>query len=61
MAKIADKLDNINVTLEKILKVMDKPKNPVLTGFEIAGMVASILGIIALVDIIFKWIKEGLW
>ena len=55
MAKIADKLDNINSTLEKMLKVMDKPKNPVLSVLEIAGMLAGILGIIVVVDIIKNW------
>jgi len=60
MDKIANKLDNINSTLEKMLKVMDKPEHPVMRGLAIAGMIASILAIIAWIDIVFRWFKEGL-
>ena len=55
MDKIANKLDNINSTLEKMLKVMDKPEHPVMRFLIIAGMVASILAIITTVDTIIKW------
>jgi len=61
MAKIVDKLDNINTTLEKMLKVIEKPKHPFLITLETAGMIIGILGIIALIDTVLKWFKEGLW
>ena len=55
MAKITDKLDNINTTLEKILKVMDKPEHPVMKFLTIAGLIGSAFAIISTVDTIFKW------
>jgi len=61
MAKIVDKLDNINTTLEKMLKAMEKPKNPFLKGIEIGGMFAGFFGIIHVIDTIMKWFKEGTW
>jgi preprotein translocase subunit Sss1 len=61
MEKIADKLNNINCTLEKILKVMDKPENPFIKILKIAGLFAGFLAIIHVIDTIFNWFKEGLW
>ena len=61
MAKIADKLDNINKTLEKMLTVMEKPESPFLRILSIAGMFASFLAIIHVIDTIMNWIKEGIW
>ena len=55
MAKIADKLDNINCTLEKILNVIRKPEHPVIKFLTIAGMIGGFLGIIAAIDIVIKW------
>ena len=60
MDKIANKLDNINGTLEKMLKVMSRPKSPFQNVLETAGMLVGIFGIIASIDIIFRWFKEGL-
>jgi len=59
--KIVDKLENINKTLEKMFKVMERPESPFLKGLGIGGMIVGILGIIQVIDIIMKWIKEGLW
>ena len=55
MAKIVDKLDNINSTLEKILEVMAKPEHPFMRFLTIAGMIGGFLGIIAMIDIVIKW------
>ena len=61
MAKIADKLENINKTLGKILAVMDKKDPPFIRMLIIGGLIATFLGIIGNIDTIIKWIKEGLW
>jgi len=55
MAKITDKLDNINGTLEKMLKAMNKPEHPVIKFLLVAGMVAGIFSIMSTIDIIIKW------
>jgi len=55
MEKIIDKLDNINVTLDKLTKVLDKPQNPILQTLTIIVMVVSAFGIVAVVDVIIKW------
>ncbi|MCL2211931.1 MAG: hypothetical protein FWB95_08425 [Treponema sp.] len=60
MAKIEDKLHNINETLEKMLAVMNKPESLFDRVLTIGGMIASILGIVVVIDIIAKWFKEGL-
>ncbi|MCL2764714.1 MAG: hypothetical protein FWD40_05475 [Treponema sp.] len=61
MAKIADKLDNINRTLEKMLEVMEKPEHTLIKALVIGGLLAGIFGMISEFDIIIKWFKEGLW
>jgi len=61
MAKIVDKLDNINKTLEKMLEVMGKPDSTIRKALIIGGLLAGIFSIISELDIIIKWIKEGLW
>jgi len=53
--KLAEKLEDINQTLEKIHKVMEKPENPFLKTLTIAGIGVGILGIIQVIDTIFKW------
>jgi len=60
MAKITDKLDNINRTLEKILEVMEKPEHTIKKALIIGGLLVGIFSIISELDIVIKWIKEGL-
>ncbi|MCL2230175.1 MAG: hypothetical protein FWC01_03705 [Treponema sp.] len=55
MAKITDKLDNINETLEKLVKVMDKPEHPIIKYLGIAGMIAGVFSIMSTIDIIMRW------
>ena len=55
MAKIVDKLDNINCTLERVLEVMEKPDHPIKKILEIVVMVVGIFSIVTTVDIIVKW------
>ena len=62
MDNVAEKLDNINRTLEKqnelgekLLNVMQKTENPFVKTLTIAGIGVGILGIIQVIDTIFKW------
>ena len=59
MEKVADKLDNINQTLVKILGVMEKPENPFVKTLTVAGVGVGILGIIQVIDTIVKWFGGG--
>jgi len=61
MAKIVDKLDNINKSLEKILAVMEKKDHPIINILLIGGLIAAFLGIINPIDTILKWLKEYIW
>ena len=61
IAKIADRLDNINKTLEKILAVMDKKEPPFIRMLIIGGLIAAFLSIMDHVETFIKWLKEGLW
>ena len=54
--KIAEKLDEINKTLEKMLSVMNKPVNPFVRVLILAGIGVSALGIIQIVDTILGWL-----
>jgi hypothetical protein len=56
MGKIADKLEGINRTLEKILATMEKPKNKVVRALEIFTLGVSALGLIYVVDLIKRWV-----
>jgi preprotein translocase subunit Sss1 len=62
MGDMVEKLDIINQTLEKhnvimqkMLDVMQKPENPFFKVLTIAGIGVGILGIIQVIDTIFKW------
>jgi len=61
MAKIADKLDNINKTLEKMLDVMGKQEPRFIKVLMVCGLFVALFSIIDHVDIIIRWIKEGIW
>ena len=59
---LAEKLDNINKTLEghneitqKMLDVMQKPENPFLKVLTIGGICVGILGIVEILDTILTW------
>jgi hypothetical protein len=55
MEKITDKLDNINNTLEKMLKAIEKSEHPMFKFLTIAGMLAGIFSIIIVIDTILNW------
>jgi len=62
MELVAEKLDNINKTLErnneiaqKMLDTMRKPENPFIKVLTVAGIGVGILGIIQVIDTILKW------
>jgi len=59
MEKIAEKLDKINLTLEKMLAVMDKPKSRVVQVLEIFGLGVSGLGVLHAAELVRKWIIGG--
>ena len=56
MENISNKLDNINCTLEKMVKVMDKSEHPFLKVLKIVMMIASIFGIVSVINIIMTWL-----
>jgi len=57
--KVAEKLDDINKTLEGILKTLNKPENKVMTIFKITGAGVSALGFLSIIDILRRWIIGG--
>jgi hypothetical protein len=56
--EIAEKLDTINGTLEKMLEVMKKPENKFLRALEIIGLGVGALSILNAADIIRSWVIE---
>ena len=60
MEKVAQKLDNINLTLEKILAVMNKPENKVVKAFAFFGLFVGALGIVNVIDTVINWFTGGL-
>jgi len=56
MEKIAEKLDNINKTLEGILKILSQPENKIMTVFKYVGAGVSALGILSVIELIRQWI-----
>ena len=59
MEKVVEKLDNINHTLEKMLTVMQRPKNRVIQILEIFGLGVTALSVLYFVDLIRRWIIGG--
>ena len=57
--RAAQKLDKINQTLEKILGVMQEPKNKIIQALEIFALVAGALSMLYFVDMILSWITGG--
>ena len=56
MKEIAEKLDNINKTLEGILQALNKPENKFMVILAGIGAVVSALGILGTIDLIRSWI-----
>jgi hypothetical protein len=59
MNDIAEKLEDINKTLKKILDVMPKESGKFTRGLEIIVLFVGVFGIIALIDIIRNWLIGG--
>jgi hypothetical protein len=59
MENIAEKLDNINKTLEGILAVLRTPENKVMSVFKYVGAGVSALGVLSIAEIIRQWIMGG--
>jgi hypothetical protein len=49
----------MNITLEGILQTLNKPENKVLLAFQYGSGVVAILGVLAIIDIIVRWIIGG--
>jgi len=52
-------LENINGTLEAILTEMKKPRHILLRILDIAAAGITVLGIIAIIEQVMKWIAGG--
>jgi len=59
MENVAEKLDNINSTLEKMLGVMEKPENRIVKAFAVFGLFVGALSIVNIIDTILKWFIGG--
>ncbi|MCL2763341.1 MAG: hypothetical protein FWD36_09095 [Treponema sp.] len=59
MEKVAEKLDNINQTLEKMLMIMDKPENKIVKAFALFGLFVGALGIVNIIDTVLRWFIGG--
>jgi len=56
---IAENLKDINETLEKILKVLDKPESKFDKVLERVVLVVGVFGIITIADVIIEWVMGG--
>jgi len=59
MEKIAEKLDTMNETLEKMLEVMKKPESKFLRALEIIGLGVGTLSVLNAIDIVRNWVTGG--
>jgi len=59
--KIIDKLEKINNSLERMITVIEKPDHLLMKALIIGGLIVSISSIIGEIDVVIKWIKEGIW
>ena len=59
MDVVAEKLDAINQTLEKILVVMQKPANKVVNALAVFGLFVGALGLVNIIDTILRWATGG--
>ena len=54
-------LEHLSGTVDKILLILQKPKNRLVTIFEIAAAGVGILGILSIIDIIRTWIGANMF
>jgi len=59
MEKVVEKLDCINHTLEKMLTVMQRPKNKFIQVLEVFTLGVTALGVLYFIDLIRHWIIGG--
>jgi hypothetical protein len=59
MEEIAEKLEDINKTLQKMLKFIGKPEDKADKVLERILTIVGIFGIINVVDVILQWIVGG--
>jgi len=59
MKEVAEKLDHINKTLEKILVVMQKPENKIVKALAVFGLFVGALGLVNIIDTILRWLTGG--
>jgi hypothetical protein len=59
MDNVAEKLDNINKTLEKIQCVLDKPKSKFVQWLVVVGYFAIAFSILQVFDTVIGWFTGG--
>jgi len=59
MEQVVEKLDNINKTLEGILKILGTPESTIMVIFKYVGAGVGALGILSIVELIRQWIVGG--
>ena len=56
---VVAELEKLNKKADVIIGIMQTPQNKVLKTMEIVGNAASIIGILAIIDLIRNWIIGG--
>ena len=56
---VVAELEKLNKKADVIIGIMQTPRNKLLKLMEIVGNVASIIGILAIIDLIRNWIIGG--
>ena len=59
MEKVAEKLEKINQTLEKLIDVSKKPENKFIQLVVIVGLFVGALGVVNIIDTVIKWFIGG--
>ena len=55
MEKVAEGLDRINKTLERMLAVMQKPENKLIKALAVVGLFVGALGLVNILDTVLRW------
>jgi len=59
MEEVAEKLDNINKTLEGIRQILGTPESKIMTVLKYAGAVVGAFSFIGIVEVVRQWIIGG--